>query len=92
MERRADPEDAEKAAADPEYRAVALYASWQAERQPELLDLRLWVARKKLQWLDPAQPDLPLKAEPPEEIPYANVHGYLKPFTVRAGKLKVDFH
>ena len=47
MERRADPEEAEKAAADPEYRAVVLYASWQAERQPELLDLRLWVARKK---------------------------------------------
>lgn len=90
--RRADPEDAEKAAADPEYRAAALYASWQVERQPELFDLRLWVSRKKLQWLDPTQPDLPLKAEPPEEIPYANVQGYLKPFTVRAGKLKVDFH
>jgi hypothetical protein len=64
-----------------------MYTSGEASLQPETWDLPLWVAQGKLQWLDPSSSDLPLKAGPPEELPYVDIQGYRRPFTARNGKL-----
>ncbi len=56
--------------------------------RPEWYDLRLWVERKKLQWLDPASDNLALKAGPPEAFPYVNIEGFRRPFQYRDGQLK----
>jgi hypothetical protein len=76
---------------DPDLRAPAMYASWQAERQPEMFDLRLWVERGKLKWLDPNLPDLPLADGPVNSFPYAGVEGYRRPYTFRKGRLHLDY-
>jgi hypothetical protein len=76
-------------AGDPDYRGPIMYTSGEARANPETWDLRLWVARKKLQWLDPSATDLSLKVGPPEELPYVDIEGYRRPFTIRKGKLQL---
>ncbi|HEY3228189.1 MAG TPA: hypothetical protein VGJ87_03155 [Roseiflexaceae bacterium] len=76
-------------AGDPDYRGPIMYTSGEARADPETWDLRLWVARGKLRWLDPYAPDLALKAGPAEELPYVDIEGYRRPFTIRRGKLQL---
>jgi hypothetical protein len=58
----------------------------EARKHPDWWDLPLWVKRKKLYWLDPNSPDLPLKSEPVEDFPYADIQGYRRPMKIRNGK------
>jgi hypothetical protein len=76
---------------DPEMRLPKMYSSWEATQRPGALDLRAWVAKQKLQWLDVNRPDLPLKSGPVEEFPYGSVTGYLRPYTVRNSQLKFSY-
>jgi hypothetical protein len=41
----------------------------------ESWDLAKWVRAGKLQWLDPEEPDLPLRAGPVEAFPYVDIQG-----------------
>lgn len=74
---------------DPEYRCVMLEPSSPLHPQSEVWDLRLWVRRKRLLWLDPASPNLPLRDGPAEDFPYADVQGYRQAFTVQQGKIRL---
>lgn len=54
--------------------------------RPEEYDLKAWVAKGKLKWLDLDNPDeLPLRHGPPEDLPYANIEGRRKGFTYKNG-------
>jgi hypothetical protein len=44
------------------------------EQNPEMWDLTTWIKRGKLQWLDVADPDLPLHTDV-EGFPYSNIQG-----------------
>jgi hypothetical protein len=85
--KRRHAEDKAWGAGDPEYRGTMMYTSGDAKRQPELWDLRLWVVRKKLRWLDPDSTELALKADPSREFPYADIDGYRRPFVFRNRKI-----
>lgn len=76
---------------DPEYDGTLLHTSFHAEAQPQSWDLRLWVRRGKLQWLDLSQDELPLKAGPPKEFPYAGIRGYRLPFFISKGKVGTPY-
>jgi hypothetical protein len=75
-------------AGDPDYEGTALHTYRWANSQPESWDLPFWVQKGKLQWLSPFTPDLLLKAQPPEDLPYANIEGYRRPFTFRDGNIE----
>jgi hypothetical protein len=47
-----------------------------AEMSREAYDLRYWVQRGKLKWLDLSSPDLPLKSGPAEDFPYIEFHDF----------------
>jgi hypothetical protein len=65
--------------------------TWRRARDtPEVWDLALWVRKGKLLWLDLEQDDLPLKAGPVEEFPYADIEGIPKTYTYREGELRID--
>ena len=74
---------------DAEYQAPSLFTSDEALAHPEAWNLPLWVANKKLQWLDSTVAQLPLRVGPPEAFPYAHIRGYRRPFTIRYGKLQL---
>ncbi|MCL4301448.1 MAG: hypothetical protein KJ077_37455 [Anaerolineae bacterium] len=46
--------------------------------QAEIFDLARWVRARKLQWLDPLDPDLPLRTRPVELFPYLNIKGSIE--------------
>jgi hypothetical protein len=48
---------------------------------PNTADLQDWVAKSRLQWLDPCSPDLALRAEPVADFPYMGITGYGERFT-----------
>jgi hypothetical protein len=81
-------EEAAYGAGDPDYEPVTLHPLGE---EPKAWDLRLWVARKKLLWLDPDTPDLALKAGPSENFPYATIEGYRWPFIFRNGELRLMY-
>jgi hypothetical protein len=53
-------------------------------------DLLKWVEAGKLFWLDPADPELPLRNQPVEAIPYGNVEGLEGLRVIRNGRLKLQ--
>lgn len=58
--------------------------------EKEAWDLTRWVAAGKLQWLDPDEPDLPLRTGPAEDFPYARIEGRrVEWFQVRNGQVRV---
>lgn len=57
------------------------FSSERMSQEPEVGDLRLWVERGRLHWLDITNPRLPLKSGPIQEFPYNNIKGYGYPFT-----------
>ena len=68
-----------------------LYPLGYAKEHPEWWDLRLWVERKKLLWLDPYSPDLQLRDGPVDEFPYANIQGYRRPIEIRKGTFRFQY-
>ncbi len=48
---------------------------------PGSADLQDWVAKGRLQWLDPHAPDLTLRAQPADQFPYTDITGYGERFT-----------
>jgi hypothetical protein len=52
-------------------------------RHPESANLQQWVERGKLQWLDPATPDLTLRTGPVAAFPYAGLTGFGRKYTYR---------
>ena len=58
---------------DPEYEPVWLASMGEMESEPHAFDLKYWVQKGKLQWLDLGQPDLPLKSGPVEDFPYVDI-------------------
>jgi hypothetical protein len=65
-----------------------LYFPSEARQHSDWWDLPYWIKKKKLFWLDPASPDLPLINEPVEKFPYANIQGYRRPIEIRNGKFR----
>jgi hypothetical protein len=63
---------------DPDFTAADLFlVAWteKIRRQyPDGFDLATWVEKGKLQWLDLADPNLPLKATSVEDFPYADLY------------------
>ena len=52
-------------------------------REPLVADLRHWVERGKLLWLDLDDPTLPLKSGPTSDFPYAGIQGVGGSYTYR---------
>ena len=74
---------------DPDAPTTMLFTAGEAYAHPEAGNLPLWVANRKLQWLDSTVAQLPLRVGPPEAFPYAHIRGYRRPFTIRYGKLQL---
>jgi len=51
-------------------------SSGRSYREPLVGDLRYWVERGKLHWLDLDDPTLPLKSGPASDFPYAGIQGF----------------
>ena len=77
---------------DPDYDAYEfesfLYPVSNARKHPDWWDLPLWVERKKLLWLVPYSPELPLRDGPVKDFPYPNIQGYRRPILIRNGKFR----
>lgn len=57
--------------------------SGRSYREPLVADLRYWVERGKLHWLDLDDPTLPLKSGPASDFPYAGIQGIGRSYTYR---------
>ncbi|MCB0049589.1 MAG: hypothetical protein KDE24_08610 [Caldilinea sp.] len=55
-------------------------SSARIRREPLVADLRHWVERGKLHWLDLEDPALPLKYGPAGDFPYAGIQGFGVPY------------
>ncbi len=62
---------------------VLFDSSGRSYREPLVGDLRYWVERGKLHWLDLDDPTLPLKSGPANEFPYAGIQGFGKRYIYR---------
>jgi hypothetical protein len=62
------------------------------EHLDEAWDLPLWVQKGKLLWLDLEQNGLPLKSEPVEAFPYADIEGMRKSYRYHQGQLNIDVY
>ena len=58
-------------------------SSGRSYREPLVGDLRYWVKRGKLHWLDLDDPTLPLKSGPASDFPYAGIQGVGRSYTYR---------
>ena len=58
-------------------------SSGRIRREPVVGDLRHWVERGKLHWLDLDDPTLPLKSGPVSDFPYAGIQGIGRSYTYR---------
>ncbi|MCP4544177.1 MAG: hypothetical protein GY832_44260 [Chloroflexi bacterium] len=54
-------------------------------------DLVSWVKKGRLMWMDPDDPNLPLRTGPVESFPYVNIIGSRTSVTYRDGKSPTDW-
>ncbi len=52
-------------------------------------ELRPWVAREKLYWLDRGDAHLPLRGRPVDAFPYGDVEGVIGMWAIHQGRLKI---